>query len=81
MPEDAWSGKRERQYEHVKSGWVERGKSEEVAEGIAARTVNMQQARSGEARQHSATSTDGISSGRRGVLRSHSGLGGRTKEQ
>ena len=42
MPEDSWSGKRERQYEHVKSGWEEREKSEEVAEEIAARTVNMQ---------------------------------------
>jgi hypothetical protein len=39
-PEDAWSGKRDRQYEHVKSGLEERGESEEVAEEIAARTVN-----------------------------------------
>ena len=38
-------------------------------------------ARSGEARQRSATSTHDISSARHGGLRLHSGLGGRTKEQ
>jgi hypothetical protein len=81
MPQDAWNDKRERQYEHIKSGLEERGESENVAQEIAARTVNKERARSGEARQHSATSTNDISSGRRGGLRSHSGPGGRTKEQ
>jgi plasmid stabilization system protein ParE len=81
MPQDAWSDKRERQYEHIKSGLEERGESEHVAEEIAARTVNKERARSGEAGQHSATSINDISSGRRGGLRSHSGPGGRTKEQ
>jgi hypothetical protein len=81
MPHDAWSDKRERQYAHIKSGLEERGESEEVAEEIAARTVNKERARTGEARQRSTTSTHDISSGRRGGLRSHSGPGGRTKEQ
>ncbi len=81
MPQEAWSDKRERQYEHIKSGLEERGESEDVAEEIAARTVNKERARSGEARQQSATSTRDISSGRRGGLRSHSGPGGRTKAQ
>ena len=75
------SRKRERQYEHIKAGLKERGRSEDVAEEIAARTVNKERARSGEAKEKSRTSTDDISSGRRGGLRSHSGSQGRTKEQ
>src|SRR5687768_2514046 len=39
MPE-AWSNKDERKYEHIKEGYEERGKSEDEAEEIAARTVN-----------------------------------------
>src|SRR5262249_36556874 len=81
MPRQAWSDKRERQYEHIKEGLEERGRSEDTAEEIAARTVNKERARSGEARQRSRTSTEDISSGRRGGLRSHSGPGGRTYEQ
>ena len=81
MPQRAWSKKRERQYEHIKEGLEERGRSEDTAEQIAARTVNKERARSGEARQASKTSTEDISSGRRGGLRSHKGPGGRTKAQ
>ena len=81
MPPQAWSAKRERQYEHIKSGLEERGRSEDVAEEIAARTVNKERARHGEARESSSTSTDDISSGRRGGLRSHRGSGGRTRDQ
>jgi len=76
-----WSKKRERQYEHIKDGLQQRGRGEETAEEIVARTVNKERARAGEAKQASRTSTDDISSGRRGGLRSHSGPGGRTKEQ
>jgi hypothetical protein len=75
------SPKRERQYEHIKAGLKKRGRSEDTAEEIAARTVNKERARSGEAEQKSRTSTDDISSGRRGGLRSHRGSQGRTKEQ
>ena len=81
MPQRAWSKKRERQYEHIKEGLEERGRSEDTAEEIAARTVNKERARSGEAKQRSRTSTKDISSSRRGGLRSHRGPGGRTKEQ
>ncbi|HEY2271524.1 MAG TPA: plasmid stabilization protein [Jatrophihabitantaceae bacterium] len=81
MPQQAWSKKRERQYEHVKEGLQDRGRSEGTAEEIAARTVNKERARSGEAEQKSRTSTNDISSSRRGGLRSHSGSGGRTKAQ
>lgn len=81
MPQAAWSKKRERQYEHIKEGLEERGRPEGVAEEIAARTVNKERARAGEAKQASKTSTDDISSGRRGGLRSHRGAGGRTKDQ
>jgi hypothetical protein len=75
------SPKRERQYEHIKDGLKERGRSEDVAEEIAARTVNKERARSGESTEKSRSSTEDISSSRRGGLRSHSGSGGRTKEQ
>jgi hypothetical protein len=81
MPQGAWSAKRERQYEHIKDGLLDRGESEDKAEEIAARTVNKERARAGEARQASRTSTDDISSGRRGGLRSHKGPGGRTRRQ
>jgi hypothetical protein len=81
MPQQAWSKKRERQYEHVKEGLEDRGRSEDTAEEIAARTVNKERARSGEAEQKSKSSTQDISSGRRGGLRSHSGSGGRTRDQ
>jgi hypothetical protein len=75
------SPKRERQYEHIKAGLKKRGQSEDKAEEIAARTVNKERARSGEAKTKSRSSTNDISSGRRGGLRSHSGPEGRTKEQ
>ena len=81
MPQAAWNEKRERQYKHIKSGLRKRGRSEDVAEEIAARTVNKERARHGEARTSSRSSTRDISSGRRGGLRSHRGPGGRTKEQ
>lgn len=77
----SWSAKRERQYAHIKDGLLERGEDEETAEEIAARTVNKERARSGEAVTASRTSIDDISSGRRGGLRSHKGPGGRTYRQ
>jgi hypothetical protein len=76
-----WSDKRERQYDHIKDGLLERGEDEETAEEIAARTVNKERARAGEAKESSRTSTDDISSGRRGGLRSRRGPGGRTRDQ
>ncbi|HET9546607.1 MAG TPA: hypothetical protein VFP09_04245 [Desertimonas sp.] len=81
MPRGAWSNKRERQYEHIKEGLEARGESDDVASEIAARTVNKERARAGEARESSKTSTDDVSSSRRGGLRSHSGRRGRTYEQ
>jgi hypothetical protein len=80
MPQGS-NKKRERQYEHIKEGLKKRGRSEDTAEEIAARTVNKERARAGESKQKSRTSTDDISSSRRGGLRSHSGSQGRTKEQ
>lgn len=81
MPQRAWSEKRERQYEHIKEGVLDRGEDEDTAEEIAARTVNKERARAGEAQQSSRTSTQDISSGRRGGLRSGRGPGGRTRDQ
>ena len=81
MPQKAWSAKRERQYKHIKEGVLERGESEDTAEEIAARTVNKERARSGEAKTSSRLSKEDISSSRRGGLRSHDGPGGRTRDQ
>ena len=74
--------KRDRQYEHIKESLKERGRSEEAAEEIAARTVNKERARHGEAQESSRLSREDISSGRRGGLRSHrKGPRGRTRDQ
>jgi hypothetical protein len=81
MPQRAWSAKRERQYKHIKKELKERGRSEDQAEEIAARTVNKERARSGEARESSRLSRTDLSSGRRGGLRSHGGPQGRTRDQ
>jgi hypothetical protein len=81
MPQGAWSKKRERQYEHIEEGLEKQGRPKKVAKSIAARTVNKERARSGEAKQASKTSTNDISPSRRGGLRSHSGPGGRTRDQ
>jgi hypothetical protein len=81
MPQQAWSAKRERQYEHIKASLEQRGTGEDKAEEIAARTVNKDRARAGEARQASPSSLKDISSERRGGLRSHRGAGGRTYAQ
>jgi hypothetical protein len=81
MSPTAWSAKRERQYEHIKESALERGEDEDTAEEIAARTVNKERARAGEAKEASRSSTEDISSGRRGGLRSHRGPGGRTRDQ
>jgi plasmid stabilization system protein ParE len=82
MPQQAWSKKRERQYEHIKESAEGRGVSEKKAEEIAARTVNKERARKGEAKTSSRLSRDDMSSGRRGGLRSGTNRPkGRTKEQ
>jgi hypothetical protein len=82
MPQRAWNAKRERQYEHIKRGAKERGVGEDRAEEIAARTVNKERARSGEARESSRLSRTDLSSGRRGGIRAgRSGPRGRTRDQ
>jgi hypothetical protein len=81
MPRQNWSRKRERQYQHIKAGLVDRGDPTDEAEEIAARTVNKTRARAGESRTASRTSTNDISSSRRGGIRSHHGAGGRTRDQ
>jgi hypothetical protein len=74
--------KRARQYEHIKDSLRDQGKSEGTAEEIAARTVNKERARSGEAATASRLSRADISSGRRGGLRSNrEGPRGRTRDQ
>ena len=70
MPQQAWNAKRERQYEHIKESVKEQGSSTKRAKELAARTVNKERARSGEAQQSSRLSRQDISSGRRGGLRS-----------
>jgi plasmid stabilization system protein ParE len=82
MPPKAWSAKRERQYDHIKDSLEDRGTPEDKAEEIAARTVNKERARKGEAKTSSRLSREDISSGRRGGLRSGtSRTKGRTRDQ
>ena len=82
MPQRTWSNKRERQYEHIKEGAKKSGTSTKRAKEIAARTVNKERARSGEARTSSRTSRRDMSSSRRGGQRSGTNRPkGRTKEQ
>jgi hypothetical protein len=82
MPQQAWSNKRERQYEHIKESAKERGASTKRAKEIAARTVNKERARSGEAKTSSKLSRTDMSPGRRGGQRSGTARPkGRTKEQ
>jgi len=81
MPQQAWSNKRERQYKHIKDSAKDRGESTSRAEEIAARTVNKERAQSGESKQASRSSTNDMSSSRRGGLRSHKGSGGPTRDQ
>lgn len=76
------NSKRGRQYEEIKDSLRDRGRSEPVAEEIAARTVNKTRARAGESRERSQTSVRDISSGRRGGLRSQTNRPkGRTRDQ
>jgi len=81
--EQEWSAKADRQYEHIEQSQEARGAGTERAEEIAARTVNKQRARTGQADQQSRTSTDDISAPRRGGIRSGNRYGpaGRTKAQ
>jgi hypothetical protein len=82
MPQQAWSAKRERQYEHIEESEREQGRSPKRAKEIAARTVNKERARSGEAKSSSRLSRTDMSSGRRGGQRSGTSRAkGRTKEQ
>src|SRR5438093_2351072 len=82
MPQEAWSDKRERQYEHIEESLEERGTPKKRAKEIAARTVNKERARRGESKTRSRSSTRDMSSGRRGGLRSGTSRPkGRTKEQ
>lgn len=78
---DAWSGKRERQYDHVKESLEDQGRSEGEAEEIAARTVNKTRAQEGESDEASRTSLADKSPAERGGERSHSGPQGRTRDQ
>ncbi|MFI6027068.1 plasmid stabilization protein [Amycolatopsis magusensis] len=83
MPQQAWSDKRERQYEHIKSSQKDRGAGEDRAEEIAARTVNKNRAQSGESKQASKSSLKDVSPQHRGGKRSgnRQGPGGPTREQ
>jgi hypothetical protein len=82
VPQEAWSAKRERQYEHIKKSQKKQGVPTKRAKEIAARTVNKERARSGEARESSRLSRSDISPGRRGGVRSGTNRPkGRTKEQ
>jgi plasmid stabilization system protein ParE len=81
MPRAEWTDKQERKYEHIKEGAKDRGASTRRAKEIAARTVQKERARKGQAKTSSKLSRTDISSSRRGGLRSHGGPRGRTRDQ
>jgi hypothetical protein len=81
MPRNQWNDKRERQYQHIKEGLEHRGKGEDVAQEIAARTVNKERAQHGEAKTSKKSTRDDMPASRRGGQRSHRGEGGRTLRQ
>ena len=81
MPQSAWSPKRERQYQHIKEGLRAHGRSEALAEEIAARTVNKERAQHGEAREASRATLEDMPAARRGGEHSHTGPHGRTYAQ
>lgn len=81
MPRQEWTGKEERQYEHIRDEAKERGTKPKRAKEIAARTVNKQRAQAGKTRTASRTSTEDTSAYKRGGKRSHTGPKGRTKAQ
>jgi hypothetical protein len=80
MPQAPWSAKRERQYRHIKDSAEAHGKSEKVAERIAAATVNKDRARAGESETASPASSRRASPERRGGKRSRAGAAGRARD-
>ena len=81
MPRGTWSAKRERQYEHIKDSLLERGKDEDTAEEIAARTVNKERAQHGESKTAAPQTLRATPAPVRGGRNSHSGPQGRTRDQ
>ena len=81
MPQNTWSAKRERQYQHIKDSVLKRGKGEKLAEEIAGRTVNKERAQHGETEHASASSVNDMPAARRGGHRSQRGAVGRTVAQ
>lgn len=55
MPRKTWTDKRERQYDHIKESYEQRGVGEDEAEERAARTVNKTRREHGEARDARST--------------------------
>lgn len=81
MPRGTWSAKRERQYEHIKDSLLERGKDEDTAEEIAARTVNKERAQNGESKTAAPQTLRATPAPLRGGRNSHRGPQGRTRDQ
>ena len=77
-----WTDKQERKYEHIVESEKDQGESTKRAKEIAVRTVNKERAQKGQTRTASRSSTDDISSSRRGGLRSGTNREkGRTRDQ
>jgi hypothetical protein len=82
MPRAEWTARQERKYEHIVESERDQGRSTPRSKEIAARTVNKERAQRGQTRTASRSSTEDMSSSRRGGLRSGKpGPRGRTKEQ
>jgi hypothetical protein len=82
MPRAEWTARQERKYEHIVESERDQGRSTTRSKEIAARTVNKERAQRGQTKTASRSSTEDMSSSRRGGLRSGKpGPRGRTKEQ
>jgi hypothetical protein len=81
MPKE-WTDKQEREYQHIVDSEKDQGRSTKRAKEIAARTVNKERAQKGQTKTASRSSTDDMSSSKRGGRRSGTNRAkGRTKAQ
>ena len=81
MPQ-GWTDKQERKYEHIRDSEKDQGASTKRAKEIAARTVNKERAQKGQTRTASRSSTQDMSSSKRGGQRSGTDRPkGRTRDQ
>lgn len=82
MPQQGWTPKQERKYEHIRDSEEEQGVPEKRAQEIAARTINKERAQKGQSKTASRSSVEDMPSAQRGGQRSGTNRPkGRTRDQ